>query len=329
MTALYVTSLAEGVGKTTICAGLAKHLLSNGKKVGFFKPVIAREAENSDSDALFMKQILSLDEPVDSICPVISGKDKVVSKIREAYDRISRDKDVVVVEGVCEQSIVEALNARAIIVEGYSEELSLTRLNSSYQDWGEHLLGVVLNKVPRSRVESMRNEITSQPGEAGINVLGVLSEDRILFTISVGELAEYLQGEILNCAEKSGELVESLMLGAMTVDPGPEYFGRKANKAVVVRGDRPDMQIAALETSMKCLILSGNTAPIPAVRYRADDKSVPIIIVKSDTMATVMAIENALNKVRFNQEKKLPKLTEIMEKHFSFQNVYQGLGLAS
>ncbi len=329
MTALYVTSLAEGVGKTTICAGLAKHLLGNGKKVGFFKPIIAKEAEGSGSDALFMKQILSLDEPVDSICPVISGQDKVVSKIREAYDRISRGKDVVIVEGVCERSIVEALNARAIIVEGYSEELSLTRLNSSYQDWGEHLLGVVLNKVPPSRVESMRNEMASQLGGAGINILGVLPEDRVLFTISVGELAECLQGEILNCAEKSGELVESLMLGAMTVDPGPEYFGRKANKAVVVRGDRPDMQIAALETSTKCLILSGNTAPIPAVRYRAEDKNVPIIVVKSDTASTVMAIEDALNKVRFNQEKKLPKLTEIMEKHFNFQNVHQGLGLAS
>jgi len=329
LTALYVTSLAEGVGKTTICAGLAKHLLSNGKKVGFFKPVIAREAEDSDSDALFMKQILSLDEPVDSICPVIGGQDKVVSKIREAYDRISRGKDVVIVEGVCERSIVEALNARAIIVEGYSKELSQAKLNNSYQDLGGYLLGVVLNKVPRSRVESVRDEITSQLGGAGINILGVLPEDRVLFTISVGELAEYLQGEILNCAEKSGELVENLMLGAMTVDPGPEYFGRKTNKAVVVRGDRPDMQIAALETSTKCLILSGNTAPIPAVRYRAQDKSVPIIVVKSDTMATVMAIEDALDKARFSQEKKLPKLTETMERYFSFQTVYQGLGLAS
>jgi len=329
LTALYVTSLAEGVGKTTICAGLAKHLLSNGKKVGFFKPILTKEAEGSDSDALFMKQILSLDEPVDSICPVIGGQDKVVNKIREAYAQVSRGKDVVIVEGVCERSTVEALNAGAIIVEGYSKELSPAKLNNSYQDWGGYLLGVVLNKVPPSRVESMRSEITSQPGGAGINILGVLPEDRVLFAISVGELAEYLQGEILNCVEKSGELVENIMLGAMTVDPGPEYFGRKTNKAVLVRGERPDMQIAALETSMRCLILSGNTAPIPAIRYRAQDKSVPIIVVKSDTMATVMAIENALNKARFSQEKKLPKLTETMERHFSFQTVYQGLGLAS
>lgn len=329
MAALYVTSLAEGVGKTTICAGLAKHLLSNGQKVGFLKPILAKEAEGSVSDALIIKQILSLDEPLDSICPVISGQDKVVNRIREAYDQVSRGKDVVIVEGVCERSIVEALDARAIIVEGYSRELSQVKLNNSYRDWGEYLLGIVLNKVPRSQVESVRNEITSQRGGDGIKILGVLPEDRVLFALSVGELAEHLQGEILNCAEKSGELVENLMLGAMTVDPGPEYFGRKTNKAVVVRGERPDMQIAALETSMRCLILSGNTTPIPAVRYRAEDKNVPIIVVKSDTMATVMAIENALNKARFNQEKKLPKLTEIMEKHFSFQTVYQGLGLAS
>jgi len=328
LTALYVTSLAEGVGKTTICAGLAKHLLSSGKKVGFFKPIIAEESEGSDSDALFMKQILSLDEPVDSLCPIISGQDNVANKIRKAYDRVSPGKDVVIVEGVCQRSIVEALDARTIIVEDYSKE-SKAKLGNDYQDLGEYLLGVVLNKVPPSWIKSLPSELSSQFSEAGVNILGVFPEDRVLFTLSVSELAEHLQGEILNCAEKSGELVENLMLGAMTVDPGPEYFGRKANKAVVARGERPDMQMAALETSMRCLILSGNTAPIPAVRYRAEDKNVPIIVVKSDTMATVMAIENALDKARFNQEKKLPKLTEIMEKHFSFQAVYQGLGLAS
>jgi len=41
----------------------------------------------------------------------------------------------------------------------------------------------------------------------------------------------------------------------------------------------------------------------------------------------VMSIEDALGKTRFDQEKKLPKLTEIMEQHFSFRAVYQGLGL--
>ena len=327
MTALYVTSLAEGVGRTTICSGIARHLLNNGKKIGFFKPIITVEKkEDSGSDGLFMKQVLNLDEPLDDICPVISGQDNMASKVRKAYDKISSGKDMVIVEGVCEQDIIEALDAKVIVVEDYSKK-SKTELGNGYQYLGEYLLGVVLNKVLPSRLDSV--PMALQFSEAGITILGVLPEDRLLFTLSVGELAEYLKGEILNGAEKSGELVENFMLGAMTVDPGPEYFGRKANKAVVVKGERPDMQMAALETSTRCIVLSGGAAPIPAVQYKAKDKNIPLIVVKSDTIATVMAIEEALDKTRFNQVKKLTKLTEIMEKHFSFQDVYQGLGFAS
>ena len=328
MTALYVTSLTEGAGKTTICAGLAKQLLSNGKKVGFLKPTIAKEVEGGDSDALFMRQVLGLDEPVDNICPVISGQGNVASMVKEAYDRVSSGKDVVIVEGVCERGIIESLGAKVIIVRDYSKEPE-AKFDNAYKDLEKYLLGAVLNKVPLGRLEKGYDEFSSQFSEAGVTMLGALPEDRILFTLSVGELSEHLQGEILNSVEKSQELVENFMLGAMTVDPGSEYFSRKANKAVVVKGERADMQMAALETAVRCLILSGNIAPIPAVRYRAKDKDIPIIVAKSDTTTTVMAIEEALDRAKLNQVKKLPRLTEIMEKRLNVQNLYQELGLAS
>ena len=330
MAALYITSLQAGVGKTTICAGLGKHLLANAKKVGFFKPIIAENLpiEGIDSDTLFMKHILTLAEPVDSLCPVITDHNNLANRIRQAYTKVSSGKDVVIIDGVCQPSIVDALDARVIGVEVYSEELAKAKLINSYKDFGEYLLGVVWNKVPRSQLEPVSSQIFTQFGEAGINILGVLPEDRILLALTIGELAEHIQGEILNSAEKSVELVENFMLGAMCIDPGPEYFGRKTNKVVVIRGDRPDMQLAALETSTRCLILTGNTAPIPTVLYRAEDERIPIILAKADTTATVMSIEQALGKTRFNQAKKLLRLTEIMEQHFDFQAVCKGLGLA-
>ncbi len=327
MATLYATSLEEGSGRTTICAGLGKHLLADGKKIGFFKPIISKNREVIDSDVVFMKHIFALEEPVDLLCPVISDESNLSSRIKEACARVSLGKDVVIVEGIGEQSIVETLDARVIIVEGYSGELSKAKINS-YKDFGEYLLGAVLNKVPRSQAERMYGEMSTQFGEAGINILGVLPEDRALFTLTVGELAEHIQGEILNSSEKSAELVENFMLGAMCVDPGPEYFGRKANKVVVVRGERPDMQLAALETSTRCLVLSGNTSPIPDVIRRAEDKKIPIILARGDTTALVVSIEDALDKTRFHQGNKLPKLTEIMEQHFNFQAVYKELGLA-
>ena len=121
-------------------------------------------------------------------------------------------------------------------------------------------------------------------------------EERKPSTVSIGELAEYIQGEILNCPEQSGELVENLMVGAMCVDPAPLYFDIKPNKAVITRGDRADIQLGALETSTKCLILTGGIKPIPSVMQRAEETKVPIIMVEKETPATLADLETGLGR---------------------------------
>jgi hypothetical protein len=327
-----VTSLHAGAGKTAVCAGLGRHLLDDGKKVGFFKPLVSdiKSPEATDSDAEFIKQALALEEPLDSLCPVIGGEGNLTARIKEAYAKVARGKDVVIVEGIWRQrpggkaieasyEVVAVLDARVIVVEPYSAELSKGKYIDGYRDFGQYLLGIVVNKVPGS-------QLSAQFG--GADILGVLPEDRILFSLTVGELAEHIQGEILNCAEKSGEVVENFMLGAMTLDSGLVYFGRKANKAVVVRGERPDMQLAALETSTKCLVLSGGVSPTYAVLRSAEDKGIPIVLTKGDTISAVNSIELALGKAKFNQVEKLSRLAEIMERQLDFQAIYKGLGLA-
>ena len=336
MVTLYVTSSERATGKTAICAGLGKYLLSDGRKVGFLKPLIAGgnnlPIEGSDSDTVFMKHILALEEPLDYLCPVISDQSNLINSVREAHAKVSPGKDVVIVEGYgldkASYIIAGALGAMVIIIESYSEQSPKAELIDSYKGFGEHLLGVVVNKVPRSRLEQVSEEMAARFGEAGISILGVLPEDRTLFALTVAELAQYIQGEILSHADKSAELVENFMLGAKAVDPGPEYFSRKTNKAVVVRSERPDMQLAALETPTTCLVLSGDTPPIPTVLYGAEVKNIPIILTKADTTSIVTSIEDALGNAKFNQEKKLPKLTEIMKQRFDFQALYRGLGLA-
>ena len=338
MAALYVTSLQAGVGKTAVCAGLAKHLDGEGRKVGYFKPMVAdiKEKAAVDSDAVFIKKVLKLKETAADLSPVIAGGGDLTRNIKKAYDKVAKDKDVVVIEGVwrlrpgaksaeAAYEVIKALDAKVIVVEPYSEELATTDLSAKYRGFGENLLGVVVNKVPARRLEMLSEQLSSRAGEAA--VLGVLPEDRVLFGLTVGEIAERIEGQILNDAGKSAEVVESFMLGAMVVDSGPDYFGRRANKAAVLRGNRPDMQLAALETSTKCLVLSGGVAPTYPVLTSAKDKGIPIILARGDTGSVVDTIEIALGKPRFNQKKKLPRLLKIMEKHFDFKAVEQGLAL--
>jgi len=338
LAALYVTSLQAGVGKTAVCAGLVKYLDGEGRKVGYFKPMVAdiKEKAAVDSDAAFIKKVLRLKDAAADLSPVIAGGAGLAGRIKKAYDRVARGKDVVVIEGVWRQrpgarpveaayEVVKALKARVIAVEPYSEELVEADLSARYRGFGESLLGVVVNKVPVRRLEMLSEQLSS--GAGGVAVLGVLPEDRVLFGLTVGEIARQVEGEILNDTARSGEVVESFMLGAMVVDEGPLYFGRKANKAAVLRSNRPDMQLAALETSTRCLVLSGGVAPTYPVITSAKDKGIPIILTKGDTGSVVNSLEIALGKPRFNQPKKLPRLLQIMEKHFDYKAVEQGLGL--
>jgi len=121
-----------------------------------------------------------------------------------------------------------------------------------------------------------------------------MEEERKPAGISISELANCIQGEILNSPEKSGEIVENLMVGAMCVDPAPLYFNLKPAKAVITRGDRADIQLNALKTSTKCLILTGGTKPLPDVMQRAEEEGVPILLVEKDTPATLSELERGL-----------------------------------
>jgi BioD-like phosphotransacetylase family protein len=308
---LYVVSAEESSGKTAICAGLAANLVNDGKKAGYLKPQVA-EKDGSDSDIAFMKQILGLTDAVNAP-DVIQGRDVVLVEAMlgpGADDTLSKDT----------YGAAKEMKAKAIAVEAYTGKAS--KYVDVYKGFGESLLGVVINKVPESQLKQVKDEATAQFGAAGINVLGVIPENRVLLAVTVGELAEKIQGKILNNAEKSAELVENFMLGALVVDSGLDYFGRKSNKAAIVRQDRPDMQLAALETSTRCLILTGSSEPpVYNVLQKAEARGIPIISTEAEAQDVLASLEETLVSTRLNQEKKLSRLAEVIKKNLDIKAV--------
>lgn len=344
MVTLYIVSSEKGSGKTAFCAGVGKNLAGAGKKVGFFKPVItdgiSPAAPGIDSDAAFMKQIMALPEPADALCPLISAAEILnnANKLKETFAAVSQGKDVVIAEGLlgsgpddqlsqASRQIARALEARVIVIGAYP--LKSPQLIDECQQFGSHLLGVVLNKVPGSRLKQVAEAALPRLRAAGMNTLGTLAEDRTLLAPTIGELAGCVQGKILNSAERSADLVENLLAGALVVDSGLQYFGRKANKAAIIRDDRPDMQLAALETSTKCLILTGKMAPVYyRVMQKAQSKKIPLVQAEGDTDSIITRIEKGLVGAKFAQEKKLPRLAELLRQAIDFQVLFRGLGLA-
>jgi BioD-like phosphotransacetylase family protein len=124
-------------------------------------------------------------------------------------------------------------------------------------------------------------------------------------------------------------MVESLAIGAMNVNAALEYFRKGENMAVITGGDRTDLQLAALETSTTCLILTGSISPDPLILGRAEDLEVPILSVNLDTLSTVEIVDQAFGKIRLQEQVKVACIRELMEEHFQIDRLLEKLTIGA
>jgi BioD-like phosphotransacetylase family protein len=117
----------------------------------------------------------------------------------------------------------------------------------------------------------------------GIPVFGVLPDVKSLSALTVSELIKVLDAEVLTRLTRQQALVENLTVGAMTAETALSRFRKYANKAVITGGDRTDIQLAALETSTTCLVLTGNLRPSPLVVKQAEEFGVAVLLVRKNT----------------------------------------------
>ncbi len=179
----------------------------------------------------------------------------------------------------------------------------------------DRLVGLVINGTPQQMVPSLSARIQPFVDYYGLPFYGVVSRDRVLRSITVAELVETLNGEVLCGQEGLDEMVETFMVGAMSGAAALRYFQRKANKAVITGGDRGDIHLAALETSTRCLILTGNLRPSVRVLGKAAEQGVPVVLVKEDTLTTTERVEAAIGHVRLSSPKQVARLRETMDEY--------------
>ena len=357
MKALYITSLHRFSGKTAICAALGRRLQREGYKVGYFKPVSAYPWEPipgraHDEDADFVRRILELKESVDDMVGVVLTPSLVqemrcgcvdrdlMPEIETAYRRVADGKDVVLLEGghslreglslgVGPLRVADDLDVSTLAVVRFRNHVSMADACVVAQlQLGDRLLGILVNAVPGDAWGFLRQVTRPCLEERGIPVLGALPFQEELEAISVGELAEVLNGEFLTLPEKRDVLIEHLVVGAMSAEKALPRIRRIAGtKAVITGGDRADIQLVALESATKCLVLTGHLRPLPEVLRRAEEVGVPVLLVRANTMEAVEAIEAVLGKTRLGQATKLEQFEGLLNKHFSFERLYQALEL--
>ncbi|MDO8751520.1 MAG: DRTGG domain-containing protein [Dehalococcoidia bacterium] len=320
MNVLYITSLLGGDGKTAFCAGLSYLMRQRGQTTALFKPVRLGQPTPSsepDADAAFFARLqgspfpsgwpleLGLQEAREGLLPLSR------QRIAAMLQHLSGQATEVIVEGppmtspqgetvTAAREMADATDARAILLVRYSTKLTSEDVLAAARALEPRLLGVVINAVPRYRGHDANATLITPLQQAGVHVLAVLPEERRLLGVTVGQLAQHLGGEFLAEAhaweEKQDQLLDHLMIGGLVLDWGVHYFGQSETKAVIVRGDRPDIQMAALRTPTQCLVLTGGHRPVQYIEHEAREEGVPVVLVQSDTLTTVQALETLFDR---------------------------------
>jgi len=340
MRSIYLVSSHEYAGKTLLGIALAKRFLDKGVRVGFFKPIgalpVLVEDTHIDEDVLFIKETLGLAEPAELLCPLtlsdeflhshlkeeISG---LKARITEAFHQVAQGKDLILVSGAGQAlsrgallglsgpEVAELLDLKVLLIGDAESLLDLEAVSATASAFGERLAGTILNRVPEDRLRFIRQEVIPHLQTKGLRILGALPMDTLLHSISVKELAESLGAKVLCAEERLGELVEHFIIGAMTLESALVRFRQMERKAVITGGDRAEIMIAALQTPTVCLILTGDLLPSPAVRARAAELGVPVLLVGQDTISTVEKIERLMAGLRVREPRKLARAKELVE----------------
>jgi hypothetical protein len=266
---VYLAATGQNRGKTTVSLGVLDGFRRRGLSTGFMKPVgqrtVIEDGVPADEDAVLMRQVFDLHEPLTQMSPVhiprgftqtyIDGGsvEDLPARIRTAHAAFAKDHDILLIEGTghagvgavidLSNAVVAAmLGAPAVIVSegGVGRPIDEIVLNAAlFARHGVPVAGAIINKV----------DLVAQPGIArvlerglarhGIPVLGILPVRPILSNPTLGMILEGVNGETIHPGPDLDRVVGGVAIGAM--EPGHMLDRIGPETLVIVPGDREDV----------------------------------------------------------------------------------------
>jgi hypothetical protein len=272
---LYLAATGQNRGKTTVALGLVDGFRQRGLATGFIKPVgqrtVIEDGAPADEDAVLMKRIFGLAEPLSAMSPVhiprgftkayIDGAivDDLGGRITDAHGTFA-DRDMVLVEGTGHAgvgAVVGLSNARVAAILGAPvvivseggvgrpiDEIVLNR--ALFAANGVPVAGAIVNKVDLDAQPDLPAYLERGLARHDIELLGVLPYRPILSSPTLAMVLEGVHGETLHPGPSLDLVIDGVAIGAMEPHHMLERIG--PGTLVIVPGDREDA-ILALTTA--------------------------------------------------------------------------------
>ena len=324
MQSVYIAGASSGSGKSVVVLGFMEMLYAVNRKVGFFRPIVAKGVEQDNLTSLvrarydlpFSPEMLYGCTAETAAHLVAEGRyGELLKLVLNKFKMLEESCDLVVCAGTDFDGLVPSLEfdfnadlannlgcSVVVVVKGFgrSPEEALDALqvaHESMRNRGGDFLASVLNGIAPeflSHVEERARALI--PAKENVYVL---PEQASLGMPTVGEIRKALNADCL-CGEGDAmhQVVTNYKVAAMEV---PDFLGYVEDGCLIITpGDRSDIILASLAADVSTsfprvagLLLTGGLHPAPSVQKLLEGlrrTKVSVLCVPQDTFTTALNV---------------------------------------
>lgn len=349
---IFLSSISQNAGKTTVSLGLLKALKERNFKVTFLKPVgqqVVKVKDSSiDKDSYLIGEIFGRGRKLKEMSPVTIGpgytekyimnphKDELQNKILKSFETLTKGKDAIVVEGtghagvgaVVDNSnadVAHLLGSKVIIISGGGIGRSIDEIilnKALFELRGVEILGVIVNKVRPEKYDKIHKVVGKGLENKGIKLLGVIPLEPLLSSPTIEQIKNLLNLKLLCGRVNVHKRVRHNIVAAMEPHHMIQYF--KDNTLVLTSGDRIDNILAAVSSHLVSdsggnkisgIILTGGLRPSPKIVELLKKSEIPILITNDDTYSVAAKIEHLIPKIQKSDKDKIEEAGKLVKKY--------------
>jgi len=362
MRKIFIAATKQNDGKTTVSLGIIRNLQQKFGKVGFIKPIGQRYLEEEglkiDEDSILIEEVCGIKCGLKDMSPIavekgftekyITKPDKksISSQIQNSFRRISKNQELVVIEGTghagvgsvfdhSNASVARLLGSKVIIISsgGVGRPIDEIVLNKAlFEKEGVKVLGVIVNKVLPDKFAKISGFVRKGLERKGIDVLGVLPYDPMLARPTIEQILEETDFEVICGKEYLERSVAKVIVAAMEPADAVRYISD--DSLMITPGDREDMIMSALscfrdsgnkKLKVCGMVLSCGITPEAPIMNLLEKAQIPVLLAKSDTYDVATCLHDLTVKIRPCDRDKIEAVVKLIQENVDFKKILKGI----
>ena len=359
---IYISSIYQNAGKTTISLGLYKIFREHNLKTAFLKPVgqqtVSVDNQTIDKDTYLIGQVYHFKKKLKEMSPVTIGPgftEKYIfdpqpaelrKKIEDSFRILTKNKDSIIIEGtghagvgsvidLSNADVAKMLGSKVIIVSegGIGRSIDEISLNKALFDLkGVEVLGVIINKVLPEKYNKIKQVLSRGLENKGLRLLGVIPHDPLLSAPTIGQIMSQLNLKLLWGQANLTRRVKNTIIAAMEPYNMINYLSE--GTLVLTSGDRVDNIMVTVSSHLLMqgerskvagIILTGGLLPNTKITDMLRESRIPVLVSEKDTYSVASQVENMICKIQKTDKDKILEAKYLVKQYVDVNTILEKL----